>query len=405
MSHFSESDVRIWLEKNPKTTAKIMRERRSSLFVQSQVGLDGDSQGPIVSFGDLDLKKCLKTIFSTVTNLVSADRCSIFLYDQVKKDLYTFVFDVSAEIVEKMSSDRIHSAIVEEPAAMDSKPLSRRAQLMKDYGLTAKDKDILTQSKKVAEKAMGHTDNKKFAGVRIPMGVGIAGHVAKTLKGIKIKNAYEDPRFNDEMDKKTGFKTESMMCLPIFGINEDDAEQDLLGVATIINKRGANGQVTEFTMQDELMFEQLLVLVGVGLKAAALYQESRNDELEAAQLALKNSEVFRAAKTEALKSSALLRMARLLYKEENVDALTKVIVNTAKEIMLADKASVFLIDHEKKLVHHLISSNLRYSTMIAKRRSRFQWTRELLAQSQLPEKPSILRMHMMTRDSTRISTF
>ncbi|CAM9437536.1 unnamed protein product, partial [Discosporangium mesarthrocarpum] len=51
--------------------------------------------------------------------------------------------------------------------------------------------------------------------IRIPMGVGIVGAVAKSGEVINIKNAYEDHRFNKAVDVETGFKTSAILALPI----------------------------------------------------------------------------------------------------------------------------------------------------------------------------------------------
>lgn len=66
----------------------------------------------------------------------------------------------------------------------------------------------------------------------IPFGVGIAGTVAETKSTIKIQNAYEDPRFNCEIDQKTGYKTNNMLSMAI-----SNYDGDVIGVAQIINKK------------------------------------------------------------------------------------------------------------------------------------------------------------------------
>lgn len=65
----------------------------------------------------------------------------------------------------------------------------------------------------------------------IPFGVGIAGAVAETKELINIKDAYDDPRFNCEIDMRTGYKTSAMLSMPICNY-----EGDVIGVAQIINK-------------------------------------------------------------------------------------------------------------------------------------------------------------------------
>lgn len=70
----------------------------------------------------------------------------------------------------------------------------------------------------------------------IPFGIGIAGMVAQTKEMINIKEAYQDARFNCEIDLKTGYKTNAILCMPICNY-----EGDIIGVAQIINK--TNGKL------------------------------------------------------------------------------------------------------------------------------------------------------------------
>ena len=51
--------------------------------------------------------------------------------------------------------------------------------------------------------------------IRLPMGQGLAGYVAQTGEVIILDDAYSDPRFNQDVDKKSGYKTESMITTPM----------------------------------------------------------------------------------------------------------------------------------------------------------------------------------------------
>src|SRR5712692_1187146 len=53
--------------------------------------------------------------------------------------------------------------------------------------------------------------------IRFPIGVGIAGTVAKTGETINIPDVYADPRWNPESDKRTGFKTRNLLTLAMTG--------------------------------------------------------------------------------------------------------------------------------------------------------------------------------------------
>ena len=51
--------------------------------------------------------------------------------------------------------------------------------------------------------------------IRLPLGRGIAGHVAKSGEILNIPDAYSDPRFDRDVDARTGYRTRSLLCLPI----------------------------------------------------------------------------------------------------------------------------------------------------------------------------------------------
>ena len=55
--------------------------------------------------------------------------------------------------------------------------------------------------------------------IRIPMGTGIVGDCIATGKSINIPDAYRDSRFNPDIDKKTGFVTRQILCVPEYRIS------------------------------------------------------------------------------------------------------------------------------------------------------------------------------------------
>ena len=74
--------------------------------------------------------------------------------------------------------------------------------------------------------------------IRIPSGMGIAGSVFQTGDTINIRNAYEDERFNKAIDKKTGYKTNSILCMQV-----KNKANKAIGVVQVLNK--ASGSFTE----------------------------------------------------------------------------------------------------------------------------------------------------------------
>ena len=69
--------------------------------------------------------------------------------------------------------------------------------------------------------------------LRIKIGQGIAGYVAKMGRLVNIRDAYKHPMFFKEVDKTTGFVTRNILCFPI-----KDSSNDIVGVAELVNKVG-----------------------------------------------------------------------------------------------------------------------------------------------------------------------
>jgi putative ABC transport system ATP-binding protein len=90
--------------------------------------------------------------------------------------------------------------------------------------------------------------------IRFPVGHGIAGTVAQTGKAIRIDDAYADPRFNREVDRQTGFRTRSILCLPI-----KNREGHVFAVAQLLNRRDGR----PFDRQDEDRFATFIKSIGV----------------------------------------------------------------------------------------------------------------------------------------------
>ena len=67
--------------------------------------------------------------------------------------------------------------------------------------------------------------------IRFPANMGLAGHVIESGKTINIKDAYNDPRFNKEIDRQTGYKTKTTLCMPMRNLNHE-----IIGVFQVLNK-------------------------------------------------------------------------------------------------------------------------------------------------------------------------
>src|SRR5438105_11618912 len=67
--------------------------------------------------------------------------------------------------------------------------------------------------------------------IRLPIGKGLAGTVAASGEPVILHDAYADPRFDPSLDQKTGYRTRSMLCVPIH-----NREHKIVGVLQLLNK-------------------------------------------------------------------------------------------------------------------------------------------------------------------------
>ncbi|MGB5874077.1 MAG: ATP-binding protein [Bacteroidota bacterium] len=104
--------------------------------------------------------------------------------------------------------------------------------------------------------------------IRLPVGKGLAGYVAETGETINISDAYEDPRFNPEIDKRSGYKTRNVLTMPM-----RDREARILGVFQFLNK--AEGA---FGPEDESLIDALSVHAAIALDNARIAQEMVESE-------------------------------------------------------------------------------------------------------------------------------
>src|SRR5262249_5132819 len=107
------------------------------------------------------------------------------------------------------------------------------------------------------------TQRLEIKEIRLPLGVGIAGHVAKTRTAINIPDTYADARFDPDFDKETGYRTRSILCLPLIG-NGDR----LIGVIQVLNKKDKE----VFNEADETLLGGLSAHITVALERGRLIE-------------------------------------------------------------------------------------------------------------------------------------
>ncbi|KAE8299293.1 Dual 3',5'-cyclic-AMP and -GMP phosphodiesterase 11A [Larimichthys crocea] len=211
---------------------------------------------------DLDLTSLSYKILVFVCIMVDADRCSLFLVEGTgnKKTLVSKFFDVHAgtTVLPSMNSDE----------------------------------------------------------VQVPWGKGIIGYVAEHGETVNIPDAYQDRRFSDEIDKLTGYKTKSLLCMPI-----RNSDGEIIGVAQAINKSSSG---TLFTEDDEKVLQMYLPFCGI---------------------AISNAQLFAASRKEYDRSRALLEVVNDLFEEQtDLEKIVRKIMHRAQTLLKCERCSVQLLE-------------------------------------------------------------
>lgn len=195
--------------------------------------------------------------------------------------------------------------------------------------------------------------------IRLPLGTGIAGHVASTGETVRVDDAYADPRFHADVDRSTGFRTRSILAVPL---QRGDGKR--LGVAQVLNKRGG-----PFGSEDETALSALANVIAVALENARLYGDvvAKNAALESteAQLRQKVAEV-----------DLLLDIEREISSADDRSHMVEAILARAMATVGADCGAVLL--HGEPM--HELHLKCRASRLVVRALRPTEWSGRLAAE-------------------------
>jgi len=102
--------------------------------------------------------------------------------------------------------------------------------------------------------------------IRIPESAGIAGYVLAHDETVNIEDAYQDNRFDREVDQKTGYRTRNVLAMPLR--NRLNAS---MGVYQVINKLDG----TQFLQDDQDLLNHIGMYAASAIESAQLYEQLR----------------------------------------------------------------------------------------------------------------------------------
>jgi adenylate cyclase len=130
--------------------------------------------------------------------------------------------------------------------------------------LNAERASLLVYDEKANELFSLYADGLETREIRVPTTAGIAGAVFTSGRSENIADPYADPRFNRDVDRRTGFVTRNILCVPI--TNKAGAR---IGVAQALNKRDGG----DFTAKDEARLKAFAAQIAVSLENAKLFDD------------------------------------------------------------------------------------------------------------------------------------
>ena len=274
---------------------------------------DQDNHSPVLLSRVFEQRMQQADIRRILDSLSSSDR-DVFL-DSISETLekFTALMEVSNRLADSMELDTLFARLVE---------LTTEA-LRADRGT------IFLNDPKTSELfsriATGEGLTRE---IRFPSHMGIAGSVFTTGEALIIPDAYADPRFNREVDKKTGYRTRNILAAPI-----RDRERRIVGVIQILNKHGEEG----FTESDLSLMEAMGAQAASALIKAQLFEE-----------------VVRARKEEA----ELFEVTRAISTEIQLVPLIEKIIATATTMLDCDRGTLFLNDAKSNELWSMVASGM-----------------------------------------------
>ncbi len=160
---------------------------------------------------------------------------------------------------------------------------------------------------------------------------GIAGHVFTTGEGLIIDDAYSDVRFNQAIDKQTGFETTSIMCAAVRTV-----KGEVIGVAQALNKKGG----AKFSQEDLSLLEAMTTQATTALQSNQFVErmkKSRQTELE------------------------FLAVVADVTSEINLTVLLQRVMGEAARMLKAERSTLFLNDEKTNELWSQVASGLNSS--------------------------------------------
>ena len=161
--------------------------------------------------------------------------------------------------------------------------------------------------------------------IQLKVGEGLAGWVVSSGELVNIPDAYTDDRFQPAIDQQTGYRTRSILCLPM-----RNHVGDIVGAVQVLNKKGR-----AFEKEDESLLEALASQAAIAIENTKLYQSvvAKNAALNLTQIELRKR---------SFELNVLYDIEREMNGAHDLDELLERILKRAIDIGGATAGSIAL---------------------------------------------------------------
>ncbi len=167
--------------------------------------------------------------------------------------------------------------------------------------------------------------------IRILNDSGVAGHVFQSGASVAIKDAYKDDRFNRSIDEQTGYKTKSILCVPIKTVSGHT-----IGVAQVLNKIKGDKPVA-FSEADLVLLEAMTTQAAV---------------------ALQNTQHLEYMEKKSAEEMEFLDIVSDVTSEIDLSKLLNKVMGEATRLLNAERSTLFLNDEKTSELFSMVGAGL-----------------------------------------------
>jgi two-component system, NtrC family, sensor histidine kinase KinB len=172
----------------------------------------------------------------------------------------------------------------------------------------------------------------KLAGVTVPMGQGVVGAVAQSGRWEIVPDAESDPRFYRKVSEDVGFKTRSILCVPML------AKGRVIGVIELLNKLDGH-----FTPDEAERLMRMAAFIGVAIENARLFQQVADGRDRLAAILNSTADGFLMTDTHGVVQMANPKAAEIFGARErqllgrSLDDLLRDLHGRAREVVIGPR--------------------------------------------------------------------